>query len=198
MAFEAVHGFRRPSGDASIPGAHVYHYASYEETALKRLASWHATREVEVDNLLRDGVLVDLYKVVREGIRISEPSYSIKYVEHFYRPPREGDVQNAGASIVFYERWRETRDAQLLQDIEDYNRDDVESTQQLRDWLLTLRPAGLAVEARGARAPTEMRAPRHADRGAGGRAAARAVPRAAVDSLPADASTWTPRTVPPS
>jgi len=38
------------------PGAHVYHYASYEETALKRLASWHATREVEVDNLLNVAV----------------------------------------------------------------------------------------------------------------------------------------------
>ena len=126
-----------------FPGAHVYHYASYEETALKRLASWHATREVEVDNLLRQGALVDLYKVVREGVRISEPSYSIKYVEHFYRPARTGDVQNAGASIVFYERWRETQDEQLLVDIADYNRDDVESTQQLRDWLLTLRPAGM-------------------------------------------------------
>jgi predicted RecB family nuclease len=123
------------------PGAHIYHYASYEETALKRLSSQHATREVEVDNLLRQGALVDLYKVVREGIRISEPSYSIKYVEHFYRPAREGDVQNAGASIVYYERWRETQDLQLLQDIEDYNRDDVDSTLQLRDWLLTLRPA---------------------------------------------------------
>jgi uncharacterized protein len=41
------------------PGAHVYHYASYEESALKRLASLHATREVEVDELLRQGVLVD-------------------------------------------------------------------------------------------------------------------------------------------
>ena len=61
------------------------------------------------------GALVDLYKVVREGIRISEPSYSIKSVEHFYRAAREGEVQTAGASIVYYERWRETGDAQLLQ-----------------------------------------------------------------------------------
>jgi uncharacterized protein len=127
-----------------FPTAHIYHYASYEETALKRLASLHATREVEMDDLLREGVLVDLYKVVREGIRISEPSYSIKNVEHFYRPARAGDVTTAGASIVYYERWRETRDGKLLNDIESYNRDDVESTQQLRDWLLTLRPAQLA------------------------------------------------------
>ena len=122
------------------PKAHIYHYAAYEETALKRLASQHATREVAVDALLRCRALVDLYKVVREGLRISEPSYSIKYVEHFYRPARAGDVQNAGASIVFYERWRETQDPQLLVDIANYNRDDVESTQQLRDWLLSLRP----------------------------------------------------------
>ncbi len=125
------------------PGAHIYHYASYEETALKRLASLHATREVEVDDWLRQGVLVDLYKVVREGLRVSESSYSIKYIERFYRPARAGDVTNAGASIVFYERWRETQDPQLLQDIADYNRDDVESTQQLHDWLLSLRPEGL-------------------------------------------------------
>jgi hypothetical protein len=80
---------------------------------------------------------------VREGLRISEPSYTIKYVEHFYRPARAGDVQNAGASIVFYERWKETQNPQLLMDIANYNRDDVESTQQLRDWLLSLRPAAL-------------------------------------------------------
>lgn len=132
------------------PGAHVYHYASYEESALKRLASWHATREAELDNVLREGVLVDLYKVVREAIRISEPSYSIKSVEHFYRTAREGEVQSAGASIVYYERWRETQETQLLQDIADYNRDDVESTQQLRDWLLTLRPEGLPWKTRAA------------------------------------------------
>lgn len=125
------------------PHSHIYHYASYEETALKRLSCLHATREQALDHLLRQQVLVDLYKVVREALRISEPSYSIKYVEHFYRPARAGDVQNAGASIVFYERWRETQDPKLLQDIEDYNRDDVESTWQLRDWLLTLRPRDL-------------------------------------------------------
>ena len=139
------------------PGAHVYHYASYEESALKRLASLHATREVEVDELLRQGVLVDLYKVVREGIRISEDSYSIKAVERFYRPARAGDVKNAGASIVYYERWRETGEAQLLRDIEAYNRDDVESTRQLRDWLLSLRPAQTPWKTNGPDAPDDER-----------------------------------------
>jgi uncharacterized protein len=126
------------------PNAFIYHYAAYEQTALKKLMSLHGTREAEVDNLLRTQKLVDLYKVVREGIRVSEPRYSIKNVEHFYLESRTGDVKNAGASIVFYERWKETGDPQLLKDIEDYNYDDVRSTYELRQWLLSLRPAHLA------------------------------------------------------
>jgi uncharacterized protein len=123
------------------PDAHIYHYAHYEQTALKKLMSLHGTREAEVDNLLRAQKLVDLYKVVSEGIRVSEPRYSIKNIEHFYLEGRTGDVTNAGASIVYYENWKATGDPQLLKDIEDYNFDDVRSTYELRQWLLTLRPA---------------------------------------------------------
>jgi len=53
--------------------------------------SLHGTREDAVDNLLRKHKLVDLYAVVREGIRVGEPSYSIKYIEHFYSAARSGD-----------------------------------------------------------------------------------------------------------
>lgn len=126
LAFEAfmdfVTGWLR-----QYPAAHIYHYAHYEQTALKKLMSLHGTREAEVDNLLRTQKLVDLYKVVREGIRVSEPRYSIKNIEHFYLERRSGDVTNAGASIVDYEKWKETGDPQLLKDIEAYNFDDVRS-----------------------------------------------------------------------
>lgn len=125
------------------PYAHIYHYAPYEQTALKKLMSLHGTREAEVDNLLRAQKMIDLYKVVREGIRVSEPRYSIKNIEHFYLEHRTGDVTNAGASIVYYERWKETGNPQLLKDIEDYNFDDVRSTYELQQWLLSLRPAEL-------------------------------------------------------
>ncbi len=125
------------------PAAHIYHYAAYEATALKRLMSLHGTREAEVDHLLRAGKLVDLYKVVREGLRVSEPRYSIKNLETFYADKRAGEVKSAGASIVYYERWKETGEAQLLADIRDYNEDDCRSTWQLREWLLGLRPHSL-------------------------------------------------------
>jgi len=129
---------------AVYPDAYVYHYASYEESALKRLAMLHGTRESEVDQLLRTFKLVDLYQVVREGIQVSEPSYSIKNLETFYMEARSGEVTSAGASMVVYEQWRQLQDARLLQEIADYNQADCRSTLLLRDWLLSLRPDGVA------------------------------------------------------
>lgn len=124
-----------------FPAAHVYHYGSYEESALKRLAMVHGTRENEVDDLLRREKLVDLYQSVREAVRVSEPRYSIKNLEAFYRQgKREGEVTTAGASIVMYERWRRTQDQQILDDIAIYNEDDCVSTWECRNWLLSLRP----------------------------------------------------------
>ena len=100
----------------------------------------HGTREADVDDLLRNHKLVDLYRVVREAIRTSEPRYSIKNMEKFYLDEaRGGEVKTAGDSIVIYERWRRLGDQQLLDDIADYNRFDCSSTLQCRDWLLGMR-----------------------------------------------------------
>jgi predicted RecB family nuclease len=171
----------------AFPGAHIYHYAHYERTALEKLMSLHGTREAEVDNLFRAAKLVDLYKVVREGLRVSEPRYSIKNIEHFYMQDRAGEVKSAGASIVYYERWKETGEAQLLEDIEAYNFDDVRSTYELRQWLISLRPVDLPwANERGE--PANQSTP---EVGALTEAEQRLVPyrQRLVDSLPADRST---------
>lgn len=141
-AFEALIDFiidRRQK----FPDSHVYHYAPYEPTALKRLMSLHGSREAQVNGLLRDRVLVDLYAVVREALRTSEKGLSIKDIECFYMEKRRGEVLDAGASIVQYERWRTTGDQGALEAIKKYNEDDCRSTQLLRDWLLGMRPPGL-------------------------------------------------------
>ena len=66
------------------PAMHVYHYAPYERSALERLTQRHGVAESQFDRLLRGEVLVDLYGVVRQGLRISKGSYSIKKLEAFY------------------------------------------------------------------------------------------------------------------
>ncbi|MDQ2688788.1 MAG: TM0106 family RecB-like putative nuclease [Chloroflexota bacterium] len=122
------------------PQMHVYHYASYEPTALKRLMGRHATREDEVDRLLRGGVLVDLFRTVRQGLRASVESYSIKRLEPLYGFEREIELRDAGSSIVAFEEWLELGEGDrpssaILDEIAGYNRDDVVSTARLRDWL---------------------------------------------------------------
>jgi predicted RecB family nuclease len=124
------------------PALHIYHYAAYEETAVKRLAGKYGTRENEVDDLLRRGVFVDLYAVVRQGLVIGTPSYSLKKIERLYLQPRQGDVVSASGSVVEYQRWidagqpRGWEESPILRAIREYNRVDCESTWRLREWLL--------------------------------------------------------------
>ncbi|MCW4352962.1 TM0106 family RecB-like putative nuclease [Hoyosella sp. YIM 151337] len=126
------------------PEMHVYHYAPYEKTALRRLVGRHGVGEAELDTLLRANVFVDLYPLVRKSIRIGKPSYSIKKLEPLYMGAhlRGGDVTTAGDSIAEYARYCELVsdggiDAAntVLASIEDYNRYDCDSTLHLRNWL---------------------------------------------------------------
>ena len=143
-AFEAFIDFVMTSLEAD-PALHVYHYAPYEPTAMKRLASRYGTREQEVDRLLRGGVFVDLYRAVRQSIRASVESYSIKRLEPLYGFVRDINLRDAASSIVEFETWLELGDGdergELLGEIEQYNRDDCNSTLALRDWLEAQRAA---------------------------------------------------------
>jgi hypothetical protein len=125
---------------ARDPAIHIYHYAPYEPTALGRLMGRHGTREDEVDRLLRGDVLIDLYRAIRQGIRASVESYSIKRLEPLYGFKREINLRDAGSSIAAFETWLQLggeagNDDEVLRQIERYNRDDVVSTLMLRDWL---------------------------------------------------------------
>ncbi len=134
---------------AEHPGMHVYHYAAYEPTAFKRLAARHATREAEVDILLRGGRFVDLYAVVRRALRAGVESYSIKKMEPFYGFDREVDLGRAGDQRRIVEIALEigrlddvTADVRAA--VQGYNDDDCQSTLELRDWLEELRRGVIA------------------------------------------------------
>lgn len=127
------------------PDMHIYHYAPYEPTHLLQMAARYGVREAEVDRLLRDGVFVDLYPVVRRALRVGSRSYSIKKLEPLYMGAevRTSDVQRGDDSIVRYVEARALAqdgdpDAArvILDDIADYNRYDCVSTRRLRDWLV--------------------------------------------------------------
>ncbi|EWT00265.1 nuclease [Intrasporangium oryzae NRRL B-24470] len=130
---------------ARHPDLHIYHYAPYETTALKRLAGRYGLFEAQLDDLLRRQVFVDLYAVVRRAVVVSQPSYSIKKLEPLYMGDelREGDVQKGDVSIAEYHLYRLDREhgdeesaATRLKALQEYNAYDCLSTQRLRDWLI--------------------------------------------------------------
>jgi predicted RecB family nuclease len=127
----------------AYPGMHVYHYAPYERTALRRLMGEHGTRERELDDLLRNEVLVDLYRVTRQALRASVPSYSIKEVEALYGFERRAEVGGGGGAAVAFEAWLESNEPSVLDEIRDYNEEDCRSLYELHRWLVRERPPDL-------------------------------------------------------
>jgi uncharacterized protein len=126
------------------PGMHVYHYAPYEPSAFKRLMGRYATRERELDIMLRSERFVDLFAVVRQGLLAGIERYSIKNLEDLYAFKRDVDLGDARRGRNTMEHELEIGRAddvpQKVRDVvEGYNRDDCVSTLRLREWLETLR-----------------------------------------------------------
>src|SRR5262249_9094317 len=102
-AFERVVDEIMGAWDAS-PGMHIYHYAPYDPAAFKRLMGRHATREAEVDRMLRAGLFVDLYAIVKHSLRASVEQYSIKDLEPFYGFQRGVALEDARTNLRVIER----------------------------------------------------------------------------------------------
>jgi uncharacterized protein len=126
------------------PSMHVYHYAPYEPTAFKRLMGRYGTRADEMDVLLRERVFVDLFAVVRRGVRAGIESYSIKKLEPFYGLAREVDLKKAARERAAMEYAIAKGEAATIPEpvreaVRVYNKDDCLSALGLRDWLEALR-----------------------------------------------------------
>jgi predicted RecB family nuclease len=165
---------------ARDPAMHVYHYGAYEKAAMTELMGVYATREDAVDDLLRRKVFVNLYTVVRQGLRAGVASYSLKEVEALPAFVRRADLRSGTRAVLAYERWMQSGDEALLREIAAYNEEDCRSTLALRDWLVAHRPDGtpwaeaVAAEANG-------------DTDAGQRAVLR---RALVEGAPPGSARW--------
>ena len=97
----------------------IYHYGNYEIAALRRVSARATTvqgreagRRLEV--MISARRFVDVYKCVRNGLRVGERSYSIKTVEKLVGVSREeDDLADAQSSVGMYHEWRIGRDEQM-------------------------------------------------------------------------------------
>ena len=129
----------------SDPKMHVYHFGAYEPGTMKRLMGMHATREDEIDRMLRAGVLVDLHQAFKQGVRASVEEYSLKKIEAFYGFNRETPLEKSRSAMRYVEHrlelgWgEEVLPEEIREVMEGYNREDCVSTAQLREWLEACR-----------------------------------------------------------
>ena len=134
---------------ARFPDLHIYHFGCYEPGALKRMMLRYATREEEVDRLLRGDVIVDLHRVVKQSVRASVEEYSLKAMEKFCGYERRVPLPKANQARHFVEHQLELNAAPALTErardtVEGYNEDDCRATERLRLWLEGLRAAVIA------------------------------------------------------
>ena len=102
VIFSLLAGCASPS-PAGRAGATIV-ASPYEPAALKRLMGRYATRESELDRLLRAERFVDLHAVVRQAVRASVESYSLKELEPFYRFARQIPLRDAALQRHALER----------------------------------------------------------------------------------------------
>ncbi|MGA7689768.1 MAG: TM0106 family RecB-like putative nuclease [Jiangellales bacterium] len=126
-----------------LPGMHAYHYNHTERSALQRLTSDYAVAELDLENLVATGALVDLYPIVTGAVQVGTESYGLKHVERLTAFERSHDIDRGAGAVLEYEHWMRDKDASRLERIATYNDDDVRATLAVRDWLVEHRPAGL-------------------------------------------------------
>ncbi len=113
----------------------LYHWNTYEVTALKKLFE-----KYQVDGIKILERMVDLYRVSHKSVVFPLYSYSLKAVAKFLKPDswRHEDV-DAMQSIVLYNEFVDTGDREKLQKVIDYNEDDCRATLLVKQYLANLR-----------------------------------------------------------
>jgi len=116
----------------------VIHYADYERSHLNKLAEKYGDSSTRQKFMT---CMVDLEKVVQKSVILPLYFYSIKdiaksrFLNFKWRHEKAGGSQ----SVFWYDEWLETGNREILDDIINYNEDDVRATEHLYLWLQNQR-----------------------------------------------------------
>ncbi|MGD0401819.1 MAG: TM0106 family RecB-like putative nuclease [Candidatus Acidiferrales bacterium] len=123
---------------------HVYHFGAYEPSKFKWLMGRYATREDEIDRMLRAKLFVDLHTTFKQGVRAGVEEYSLKKLEMFHEFERKVPLEVSREAMRYVEHrlelgWDGDLPEHFRAAMEGYNEDDCRSTVSLRNWLETQR-----------------------------------------------------------
>jgi predicted RecB family nuclease len=115
--------------------ANLYHYGWYEEEVFRRMGEKYGVPD-DVKKMFEEN-MIDVLVRMREKVIFPMSFYSLKDVAKFmgfsWRHPEASGLN----SVLWYDKWIVDGDKQALQDIVDYNEDDVRATWLVRNWAIT-------------------------------------------------------------
>jgi uncharacterized protein len=109
----------------------VIHYAAYEKIRLAVLEKRYggsASLDIFRSNM------IDIKQVITHSVVLPLHFYGLKYVAPFLGFSWRSDVKSGGQSVDVFEKYLETQNEELLNQIILYNEDDVRATAVVADW----------------------------------------------------------------
>jgi uncharacterized protein len=121
--------------------APIFHYGTYERTVVNRLKNRYGGDERAIEKLEKQ--MFNLLTTVCESVALPVYFYSLKDIAKQLGFKWRHKAAGGANSITWYEQYLELKDAKktaakakkILQDIIDYNEDDVRATLHLKRWL---------------------------------------------------------------
>jgi uncharacterized protein len=111
----------------------VFHFGTFEQIRLSVLQEKYGG-SVALSRFRER--MVDLNEIVKEKVTLPLYFYGIKDIGRYIGFERSGSITGGGESVAVYEHWLETGDRALMNDIIEYNKEDVIATRKLKDWLV--------------------------------------------------------------
>ncbi|MBU1126521.1 MAG: TM0106 family RecB-like putative nuclease [Patescibacteria group bacterium] len=114
------------------PTANMYHYGWYEVDVFRRLTERYGAPE-EAKRIIENQML-DLLSFMRQKVIFPMSFYSLKDIAKYLGFKWRMNEASGLDSVLWYEEWLENGDTKALEDIVNYNEDDVRATWLVRNW----------------------------------------------------------------
>ena len=111
----------------------VYHYATYEKARLSLLSERYGGSEA-LDRFRES--MIDLSRITSDTIVLPLYFYGLKQIAPFLGFEWSGEVKSGGQSVNHFEKYLESKNETLMDQLLVYNEDDVRATAVLKDWLV--------------------------------------------------------------
>lgn len=111
----------------------LFHYGSYEKTAIRELCFKYNLPDKLEQNLQNS--MIDIYSILKKCVAIPVFSYSLKEVGKYLGFEwRDKDALGVN-SIIWHNNWMNTKDTQFKDRLLAYNEDDCKATKFVKQWL---------------------------------------------------------------